>query len=114
MIRRGDIVLIPYPFTDLKGSKVRPALVISADTFNRSSQDAVFLFITTKRHRSQYDFQLSNKDPEFKSTGLKQSSTFRASKLMCLSQILAKRRLGQATQAIMNSTDAALKLLLDI
>ncbi len=114
MLNRGDIVLVPFPFTDLTATTVRPAVVVSSDSFNRSSEDAIFLFITTRTHRSLYDFRVNKRDPDFRTTGLKYASTFRASKLMCLEQKIAQRRLGRASQAILKKTSAALKLLLDI
>jgi mRNA interferase MazF len=114
MLNRGDIVLVPFPFTDLTATAVRPAVVVSSDSFNRSSEDAIFMFITTKKHRSQYDFGVNKRDPEFKDTGLKYASTFRASKLMCLEQKIAQRRLGRASKAILKKTSTALKLLLDL
>jgi len=41
--RRGDIVLVSFPFTDLSSSKRRPALVISPDAFNKQGEDLAVL-----------------------------------------------------------------------
>lgn len=46
--RRGDIVLVSFPFTDLSSSKRRPALVISPDPFNEQGQDVVLIAITSQ------------------------------------------------------------------
>ena len=46
--RRGDIVLVSFPFTDLSSSKRRPALVVSPDSFNQTMQDLVLAAVTTQ------------------------------------------------------------------
>ena len=46
--RRGDIVLVPFPFTDLSSTKKRPALVVSPDSFNEHAQDVVLVAITSQ------------------------------------------------------------------
>ena len=114
MIQRGDILLLPYPFTDLTGVKVRPALVISSDSFNKLSQDAVFSFITTKGYKGPFELRLNETDASFEATGLKGASTFRLSKIMCLEQALVRRRLGHADGLLMKNVDAGLKCLLEL
>ena len=46
--RRGDIVLVSFPFTDLSSSKRRPALVVSPDSFNQAMQDVVLAAVTSQ------------------------------------------------------------------
>jgi mRNA-degrading endonuclease toxin of MazEF toxin-antitoxin module len=46
--KRGDIVLVSFPFTDLSSSKRRPALVVSPDSFNQAMQDVVLAAITSQ------------------------------------------------------------------
>ena len=46
--KRGDVVLLPFPFTDLSSSKRRPALVISPDAFNDQMQDLVVAAIASQ------------------------------------------------------------------
>ena len=45
--KRGDIVLVSFPFTDLSSSKRRPALVVSPDSFNEEMQDVVLVALTS-------------------------------------------------------------------
>ena len=58
--RRGDIVLVPFPFTDLSSSKRRPALVISPDAFN--DQDIVVAAITSQLTEQQHSLAILQHD----------------------------------------------------
>jgi mRNA interferase MazF len=44
--RPGDIILVPFPFTDLSSTKKRPALVVSPPEYNAQG-DVVIAFITS-------------------------------------------------------------------
>jgi mRNA interferase MazF len=46
--RRGDIVLVSFPFTDLSSSKKRPALGVSPDWFNTTMSDLVLAAMTSQ------------------------------------------------------------------
>ena len=46
--KRGAVVLVPFPFTDLSAIKRRPALVISIDRYNLLTGDVVIAQITSK------------------------------------------------------------------
>ena len=59
--RRGDIVLVPFPFSDLSSTKKRPALVVSPNGFNKRTQDVVLVAITSQPSDS-YVVALSEAD----------------------------------------------------
>ena len=63
-VRQRDIVLIKFPFSDLTGAKVRPALVISNDEYNLKKLDAVVLAMTSNLTRLEYKVVVTNKDLE--------------------------------------------------
>ncbi|MCK4395579.1 type II toxin-antitoxin system PemK/MazF family toxin [candidate division WOR-3 bacterium] len=95
-MKRGDIVLIGFPFTDLSSIKVRPALVISSNKYNNKGEDAIFISISSNiKNKQDNDLLVKSSDKEFPCTGLKQASLFRADKIVILKKSLAIRKLGE-------------------
>jgi len=47
MIEKGDLILVPFPFSDQSGRKVRPVIVISNNNFNKHSEDLIVVGVTS-------------------------------------------------------------------
>lgn len=58
MYQKGDIVLIPFPFTDLTTTKTRPAVVVSVDEFQRETNNFTVAMITSVPHHTPYDYEI--------------------------------------------------------
>ena len=72
---KGDVVVIPFPFSDLSASKKRPALVLAALEFD----DYLLCQITSKAKSDRYSVKLEQKD--FKEGSLKVNSFIRTGRL---------------------------------
>ena len=46
--KRGDVVLVPFPFSDQTSTKKRPAVIISGNLYNNASSDIVIMAITSR------------------------------------------------------------------
>ena len=44
----GDVVLVPFPFTDQSGAKKRPAVIVSSSGYNTGRRDLVIMAITSQ------------------------------------------------------------------
>ena len=62
---KNDIILIPYPFTDMSSQKVRPAVVISSD---KGKYEDVFIVPLTNRIYNLSDDEFCLQD--WKESGL--------------------------------------------
>lgn len=57
--RRGEVIAVPYEYSDLTGNKVRPAVIISSDAYNLAQPDLVVAGISTQVHKvGDYDHLL--------------------------------------------------------
>ena len=44
----GDVVLVPFPFTDQSASKKRPAVIISSDRYHERRPDVIVMAVTSQ------------------------------------------------------------------
>jgi mRNA interferase MazF len=44
----GDVVLVPFPFTDQSGAKQRPAVIVSSSGYHDNRRDLVIMAITSQ------------------------------------------------------------------
>jgi mRNA-degrading endonuclease toxin of MazEF toxin-antitoxin module len=48
-MKRGDIVEVDWPYSDLSGTKLRPAIVVQADFLNGLIDDTIFVKVTGRQ-----------------------------------------------------------------
>ncbi|MGV3508037.1 MAG: type II toxin-antitoxin system PemK/MazF family toxin [Sphingobacteriaceae bacterium] len=100
---KGDIVLINFPFTDLSGAKLRPAIILA-----ETNLDFTVCFITSQiQWQEVTDIKLN---PSV-ANGLKKPSLIRTSKIATLDKILAKGLLGKLEHTELTELNDKLKVL---
>jgi mRNA interferase MazF len=85
---RGDVVVVPFPFSNLSDSKRRPALVLSS----LDGDDLIVCQITSRQVRDRYAILLTDED--FASGSLKQPSNVRPNRIFTADRDLVLYRIG--------------------
>jgi mRNA interferase MazF len=105
-MRKGDIVLVSFPFTDIASSKLRPALIIAS-----TETVVTAIFITTNLEwKDATDIPIIPDE----NNGIKRPSLLRVSKIMTLDRKLVKGILGMAGEQSMQDVNIALKRYLQL
>ena len=102
----GDIVLVPFPFTDQTGTKKRPAVVVSSAAYHRERVDLVVMAVTSHL-RPQLGFgevALAS----WKKAGLLKPSVVKPV-LTTIERRLVLRRLGRLGEGDRNALAAVLR-----
>lgn len=50
----GDIVLVPFPFTDQSAAKQRPGVIVSSAAYHRARRDLILMPITSQLRASAF------------------------------------------------------------
>lgn len=88
MYDQKDIVLIPFPYSDLTGSKQRPALIISNNLLNKT-QDRICCLVTTNEHKD--DIAITGNS--FQEGKLPFKSFIRPHRIFTINEIVIKKKL---------------------
>ncbi|MDP5139455.1 MAG: type II toxin-antitoxin system PemK/MazF family toxin [Spirosomaceae bacterium] len=100
------MILLPFPFTDLLGSKKRPALVLMA-----TEMDVTVSFITTQlKWQTENDVLIEPTELN----GLKKDSLIRLNKLATIDRNLADGILGRLGESDTSFVNIALRKLLKL
>jgi mRNA interferase MazF len=103
---KGDIVLIPFPFTDLSGSKNRPAVVL----FENELDVTVAFISSVTKWQIETDLFLT---PNY-GNGLKRDSIIRTNKIATLDKGLLLGKLGGLAKEEIELLDKKLIALLGL
>jgi len=93
--KKWDIILVPFPFTNLKSVKKRPALVISPEEYNQGP-DLIIMFITS--NLSSFGRPGDHKIVEWNKSGLPKPSMVRM-KFATIEKSIIQKKLGQMAKS---------------
>ena len=85
---KGDVVIVPFPFSDLTQSKRRPALVIT----KLEGDDIILCQITSQTIKDSYAISLEDKD--FETGTLKQTSNLRPNRIFTADSNIVLYKIG--------------------
>ncbi len=103
---KGDIVVVPFPFSDLSSAKRRPALVLAS----LKSDDIILCQITSKTIKDNYAILIE--DEHFLVGSLKQISNVRPNRLFTADSDIVLYKIGSLKEEKVNEiTDRVIQIL---
>ena len=104
---KGEIIVIPFPFSDLSASKRRPALVLA----DLPGEDIILCQITSKPISDGFAVSISPKD--FAQGSLPNDSNIRPNRIFTASKSLIIRKVGLVNEDIITEVRNKIVSLLD-
>lgn len=106
----GDVILVPFPFTDQTATKKRPAIVISSNDYNAARPDIILMAVTSQLRASAAFGEVWLADWE--AAGLLKPSAAKPV-LTTLENSLVIKQLGRLTNGDIEKLRSALKQIID-
>jgi len=107
--RRGDVVLVLFPDSNLLTAKRRPALVVQADDLQTGLSQTIVAMITSNPARAGHPsrFSVVQSSPEGQQMGLLADSVVMTDNLATVLEVEIDRAIGRCGN--MQAVDAALR-----
>jgi mRNA interferase MazF len=115
-VRRGDVVLVLYPFASGRGASRRPALIVQNDRDKRRLDNTIIAQITTNVRRAREPTQLliERSTLEGQQAGLLHDSVVSCNNLATVHEDRINRVIGHLPDPLMASIDECLKTALGL
>jgi mRNA interferase MazF len=112
-MNRGDVVEVDWPFTDLTGTKPRPAIVVQADFLNGLIDDTIYVKIQSKSYGIPgTEVEI---DPAVETlSGLSKLCYASCKDILTREQSLILRAIGVVSSSVMQQIENCLKQVLKI
>ncbi len=110
MIEQRDLLLVPFPFSDQSGRKVRPVIVVSNNEFNCHSEDVIVVGVTSNVKKERYSITLDNKDLE--SGNLFTKCAIKVENILRLEKELIIKGIGRIKKEKLNEIQSMLDKIL--
>lgn len=108
---KHKVVLVPFPFDDLSGTKVRPAVCLTDPVGAHRHVVLAFITSTIPTDLLPTDLVIDSNDEGFAATGLRVSSTLQLHRLMTATTSFLRRELGQLSPKLQEQVRDRLKKL---
>jgi mRNA interferase MazF len=111
-VRRGEVVLVDYLFSDRSGSKVRPCLIVQSDDRNRLLSNTIVAAISSNISRVTSDpaqLLISIATTDGAQSGLLFDSAVQCGNLLTLDTQFVIRKIGTLPVAVMQQVDRCLQ-----
>lgn len=109
-MKRGDVAIIDYPFSDGGGRKLRPVLVVQSDSGNGMLTDTIVALITSRLHRSlPIHVDVDPSSVEGRSSSLRLVSRVPCENLYTIDQRFILRITGSPTDSTMHQVNECLR-----
>lgn len=105
----GDVVLVPFPFTDQTASKRRPAVVVSSGAYHADHVNLILMGVSSQIRGSRRIGEVVITD--WKNAGLIGPSVVKAV-ITTIQRKLVIRKLGTLSDSDRNAVESALRLVL--
>jgi mRNA interferase MazF len=112
-MNRGEVVLVDWPYSDLTGSKLRPAIVVQDDFLNGLLDDTIYVQVTGTRHGLPgTEVEL---DPAVETaSGLLKTSYASCTNLLTRDQALVHHTLGILSNTAMQQVSDSVRTVLGL
>ena len=109
--KQGDIVIVPFPFSNLSSIKQRPVLIISKTSYNDNSEDLITCGLTSNLNNTKNSVLIENVNLE--EGEIPRKSIIKVDKLFTINKSIVKRKLGRVNKLILEKVKEELIKLIN-